>query len=333
MSAPVAALATALAALPVVAAGASWYARAVRAGQYIRPEGPAAHAAKAGTPTMGGIVLLAGLSAGAGLAGAGGAPLSPQVGFAMAATWAAGLIGLWDDLLSQRRRASLGLSVAQKLLLQAAAAAGLFALLPALGEVQLTVPFSARAIPLSSLPAWALFLLVTIAFAGITNTVNLADGLDGLACGAALVVLAGVLPLVWGQPDLASLCFVACGAAGGFLWVNAHPARVFLGDVGAMGLGGLLFGVTFAAGHVFLLPILGGLFVLEGLSVVLQVAAYKLTGVRLFKMSPLHHHLEAGTAPWPHRLPGRSWSEPQVVVRLWLVCAAFVLLGLWAGRA
>ncbi|MCR4392334.1 MAG: phospho-N-acetylmuramoyl-pentapeptide-transferase [Candidatus Acetothermia bacterium] len=319
--------------VPAVAGASSAFARWGRVGQYVRPEGPARHAEKAGTPTMGGIVPLGAILVGAGvLWGAGGGPTWAS-GFVLAATGAGAGMGLLDDLRSQRRRASLGFFPHQTLLIQAALGGALFAMVPFLGGLELAVPFSSVRVPLSAIPWWALLLLVLVAFVATTNAVNLTDGLDGLATGAWVLALLGLLPMVGGKPDLVGLCLLGIGAGAGFLWANAHPAHVFLGNVGSMGLGGFLFGVSFAGGAVFLLPLLGGLFVVETLSVILQVASYKLTGTRLLKMSPLHHHLEAGSVPWRHLLPGREWPEPKVVARLWIVAGAFALLGVLAWIA
>ena len=324
-------LVIALLEFPLVAWGSYHFARRLRAGQYIRPEGPQGHVAKAGTPTMVGIVPLLGLSAGALLWWALGGAFSARGGFALASAWLAGGIGLWDDLLSQRRRSSQGLSPGQKLFLGLGAAAVLFLFFPALKGVELVVPFSQARLLLGSLPPWAAFLLLLFGFWGTTNAVNLTDGLDGLAPGATGIVLLGLVPLLWGQGELFGLALVSAGAVAGFLWVNAYPAGAFLGDVGSLGLGGLLFGLAFSGGLVFLLPILGGLFVLEALSVIVQVLSFKLAGVRLLKMSPLHHHLEEGEVPWRHLLPGGDWPEPKVVVRLWLLSALFVALGILAA--
>jgi len=317
--------------IPLVAWGTHAFARRGRAGQYIRPEGPQAHAAKAGTPTMAGIIPLSLLTLGLLVTWLGGGPFSPGAGFALTAAWLAGAIGLLDDLLSQCRRASLGLTPVQKLLLGGVAAAALFSLVPLMSPIELRVPFSSLTIPLAALPAWATFLLILLPFWGTTNAVNLTDGLDGLAPGAVLLALVALVPLLWGKDDLVSFALVSAGAVAGFLWINAYPAGAFLGDVGSMGLGGLLFGLTFAGGVIFVLPILGGLFVIEALSVILQVLSYKLTGRRLLKMSPLHHHLEEGEVAWPHWLPGTSWPEPKAVVRLWLASGWLALLGVLAG--
>jgi phospho-N-acetylmuramoyl-pentapeptide-transferase len=165
---------------------------------------------------------------------------------------------------------------------------------------------------------------------GTVNGVNLADGLDGLATGLFLLAVLGFLPLLLQDAGLGALGFLALGAGLGFLWVNAHPARVFLGNVGSMGLGGLLFGLGWSSGGLLLLPLVGGVFVLEVLSVILQVASYKLKGVRFLKMSPFHHHLEDVPVSWPHRLRSPNWPEPQVVTRLWIAGAVCALLGVLA---
>ena len=317
--------------MPLVAWGATLFARRLRVGQFIRPEGPEGHAAKAGTPTMVGVVPLLALTLGAGVLAARRPGLTTQLGFALAATWLGGGIGLLDDLLSQRRRSSLGLAPLQKLLLGLGAAAVLFLFYPALTRIELAVPFARLRLPLASLPPWAVFSLILFGFWGTTHALNLTDGLDGLAPGATAIVLLSLAFLVRGQGELAGLALLSAGAVAGFLWVNAYPAGAFLGDVGSLGLGGLVFGIAFSGGAILLLPILGGLFVLEALSVILQVLSYKLTGRRLLKMSPLHHHLEAGEVPWRYLLPSPNWPEPAVVVRLWLLSAAFVVLGLLAA--
>lgn len=318
-----------LVALPLAAWGSPWFAHLIRAGQRIRPEGPVDHQGKAGTPTMGGIVplvlILGGLAI---LWGVGGVP-SPEGGFVLAATVAGAVVGLLDDLRSQRRGASVGLFPHQTLIAQAIGGGFLCLLVPAL-ELDLLVPFSSLRLPLSALPIWGWVPLVLVGFTGAVNAVNLADGLDGLATGAWLLALLG-LGGATGAPPLGAVIAVALGAGGGFLWSNAYPARVFLGNVGAMGLGGFLFGVAFATGGVLFLPLVGGVFVVMALSVILQVGSYKLTGVRLFKMSPLHHHLEAGGVPWPYRIPSPGWAEPKVVVRLWVLGAAFALVGVLGG--
>ena len=215
--------------IPLVAWGSCAFARRGRAGQYIRPEGPQAHAAKAGTPTMAGIIPLSLLTLGLLATWLGGAPFSPRSGFVLAAAWLAGAIGLFDDLLSQRRRASLGLTPVQKLVLGGVAAAALFALVPLMPPMELRVPFSSQTIPLGALPPWATFLLILLPFWGTTNAVNLTDGLDGLASGTVLLSLLALVPLLWGKDDLVSFALISAGAVAGFLWINAYPAGAFLG--------------------------------------------------------------------------------------------------------
>lgn len=323
------ALILSLAAMPIAAWGSPVFARRIRAGQRIRPEGPAGHFGKAGTPTMGGLVPLALILLGMGILWALGSGPSWGGGFVLAATVAGGVVGLLDDLRSQRKAA--GFFPHQTLLVQIALGALLCALVPAMGGLELAVPFSSLKLSLAAMPVWAWAPLVIAGFVGTVNGVNLADGLDGLATGAWLLSLLGLLPTVGGNPELGGIALLGAGAGGGFLWANTYPARVFLGNVGAMGLGGFLFGIAFAGGALFLLPLVGGLFVATTLSVILQVGSYKLTGARLFKMAPLHHHLESGAVSWPHRIPGPNWPEPQVVVRLWVLGGAFALVGAVAG--
>ncbi|MCX7844042.1 MAG: phospho-N-acetylmuramoyl-pentapeptide-transferase [Candidatus Bipolaricaulota bacterium] len=312
--------------LPLSAWASPRLARRIRARQHIRPEGPATHGPKAGTPTMGGLVPLALILLGAALVWAWAGLEGPSL-FAVAAMGLGALVGLLDDLRAQRRTRSTGFFPHQTLLSQLAAAA-------------LLLPLALRSPPVLRLPfvdlvlvppAWAWVPLLILGFLGTVNGANLADGLDGLATGLFLLAVLGLFPLLWAKPGLAALALVALGAGLGFLWANAHPARVFLGNVGAMGLGGLLFGLAWAAEGILFLPLVGGVFVLEALSDILQVGSYKLTGVRLFKMSPLHHHLEDAPVSWPHRLRSPHWPEPKVVTRLWVVGAACALLGALAG--
>ena len=186
-----------------------------------------------------------------------------------------------------------------------------------------------RASPSPSLKTWV--SLLVLGFLGTVNGTNLTDGLDGLAVGLFLLSLLGLSPLIAKIPRLGAVALIAGGAGLGFLWANAYPACVFLGNVGSMGLGALLFGLAWSSGGIFFLPIVGGVLVFEAVSDILQVGSYKLTGVRLFKMSPLHHHLEDVPVSWPYRLPSPNWPEPKVVVRLWILGGAFALLGILAS--
>lgn len=307
--------------IPLAAWGSPRLARLLGAGQHIRPEGPATHGAKAGTPTMGGLVPL-------GLVGLGLVLLlfvRPTGGrvFVLLALVAGMGVGLLDDLRSQRGRRSVGFFPHQTLLLQALLGGVLALAASSLLQVRVVIPFSSLVL---RVPAYLWVPLALLGFVGTVNGVNLADGLDGLATGLFLLALLGLLPLLRGT-GLLPAALLALGAGLGFLWANAYPASVFLGNVGSMGLGGLLFGLAFASGGILFLPLVGGVFVLEALADILQVASYKLTGVRLLKMAPLHHHLEDAPVPWPHRLRSPLWPEPKVVVRLWILGALFALLG------
>ncbi len=302
-------------------------------GQHIRPEGLPTHHKKAGTPTMGGLPLLLLFLLAWSCAPFWPVEISWRGWFAFFSALGAGAVGFLDDLLSGLRGRSEGLSPGGKLLLQALVALGLFLFLFLRGPVLLfRVPFSPVVVPLREIPAPALFVLLLLSFTGTVNGANLTDGLDGLAAGCGIVVLLGALALALSFPELSSLALLGAGLFAGFLWWNAHPARVFMGDTGSMFLGGLIFGIFTASGGLFLLPISAGILVLESASVIAQVFAFKLAGVRVLKMSPLHHHLEKGEVPWQYLIPSPGWPEPVVVARLWLLAALFAALGMLAAR-
>ncbi len=297
-------------------------------GQPIREEGPAHHRDRAGTPTMGGLVFLTIWAATVGVLTL-WVPLGGRGGFILVSGLAMASIGAADDLVKLGRKRSVGLSGWQKIGLTAAVAAGLFFAFPAAIESALRVPFSGAIV---ALPHWALFALVVVVFLAATNAVNFTDGLDGLAAGIVLLILLGFLVLAPGA-DLA-LVLPLVGALGGFLWVNAHPARLFMGDVGSFGLGGILAAVALSQGTAFLFPILAGVPVLEVIAVILQVTSLRLFGQRLFRMSPLHHHFEAspGASVRPHLLPACEWPETKVAVRFWIAQGFFVGLAVVASR-
>ncbi|WP_324670242.1 phospho-N-acetylmuramoyl-pentapeptide-transferase [Geochorda subterranea] len=291
--------------------------RQLGAGKSIRAEGPARHAAKAGTPTMGGVVMV-GASAAATLA------LAPDLDVALplvAGVAAFGLLGSLDDLRALVRRRAMGLRAREKLAgqLLLGAALGAWALRVAPEVSQLSLPFTQARWDLAPLP---FVLLAAVATAGATNAVNLTDGLDGLAAGAVALtsaVYAGAA-LLMDRPSVAIFAASVAGACLGFIWYNGYPAQVFMGDAGSLALGAALMGMAIFTQTLLVLPIVGGLFVAETLSVMAQVTYFRLTGGRrLLRMSPLHHHLELS-----------GWSEPKVVVRLWLAAALCGLLGLWA---
>jgi phospho-N-acetylmuramoyl-pentapeptide-transferase len=301
-------------------------------GQTVRDDGPGTHLSKAGTPTMGGTLILLALAAGSLLWGD---LRSPYLWTVLAVTLGYGLIGFVDDYRKLTRRNPKGLSARAKMvwqtLIAVIAAAFLYWLADRPQETALLVPYLKDvAIPLGGL--YVAFVAVVIV--GTSNAVNLTDGLDGLATmpavlvGGALGVFAYVagnvifarylgIPYVEGAGEMLVFCASLGGAGLGFLWFNAYPAQVFMGDVGALALGGALGTVAVIVRQELVLVIMGGIFVLETLSVVIQVASFKMTGKRVFRMAPLHHHFEL-----------LGWAEPKVIVRFWIITVILVLVGL-----
>lgn len=315
-----------LSALPVFAFGVAGSAtlgallvpllRRWKAGQVIRQEGPQSHLKKAGTPTMGGISFLpVGL-----LVALAWSAWDPQVLAVALLTLAYGFVGWLDDWQVIRQQSNKGLSPRQKLLLQLGIAALFCGYLAWQGiPTALTLP----GVGTLSL-GWLFWPLAVFALVGTNNAVNLTDGMDGLAAGVVAIVLVG-LGLIHRDPELAVLAFALSGACGGFLAHNHHKARVFMGDTGSLGLGGALAGLALLGDQLWALALMGGVLVVEALSVILQVSYFKYSkrktgvGKRLLRMSPLHHHLELG-----------GWSEVQVVGSLYILTALLVGLG-WAG--
>ena len=313
-----------------------WCIRTLRrlsVGQSIREEGPQSHQGKAGTPTMGGLLILFALLSGTLL----WADLTnPYIWLVVGTTTAFGGIGFADDYLKVVRRNNKGLSARAKFVLQLAAS-GLAGL--ALLHLPLEIPFDPNltfpffkelVLPLGMF--YVPFLMLVLV--GCSNGVNLTDGLDGLAIGATLVAsstyaiftyVAGhngiasylQVPFVPQVGEVAIFCAALGGASLGFLWFNAHPAEVFMGDVGSLAIGAAIGTVAVLAKQELLLVIVGGLFVLEALSVILQVASFKLTGKRVLKMAPLHHHFELS-----------GWAESKIIVRFWIAGLIFALIGL-----
>ena len=322
--------------------------RELQIGQYIREEGPQDHKKKAGTPTMGGVLIVL-------------STLVPSLlwadlrnGFvllAMFALLAFAAIGFVDDYAKVSKQQNLGLTSKKKFLLQllvsAVVAIGLLALATrAEYSTELVLPFFKRVHPnlvvhslLSTPHFWPLafvpfLLFVAIVITGASNAVNLTDGLDGLAIGCT-VIAAGALTVLtyvssnyrWATyldiayiPRVAELtvfCGALVGASLGFLWYNAHPAEIFMGDVGSLALGGTLGLIAVIIKQEILLFFVGGVFVLEALSVILQVGWFKLRGKRIFRMAPIHHHFELA-----------GWSESKVIVRFWIMALVFALFAL-----
>lgn len=304
--------------------------RRLQIGQVVRDDGPASHLAKQGVPTMGGVLILAAITVATLL----WARLDNSlVWLLLLVTLFFGMIGCIDDLQKVRKQNSKGLSGRGKLILQVvgASAVGLFVLFHPGFDGQLSVPFFKNIRPDLGwfYVAFAIFVIV-----GASNAVNLTDGLDGLAAGPTVIsasvylifsYLAGhivlseylQIPYVPGAGELAVFCGAMVGACLGFLWFNAYPAQIFMGDVGSLALGGALGSVAIIIKQEILLAIVGGIFVMEAVSVIMQVGYFKMTkGKRIFLMAPFHHHFEK-----------KGWHETKVVVRFWIVS---IILGLFA---
>jgi phospho-N-acetylmuramoyl-pentapeptide-transferase len=285
-------------------------------GQSIRDDGPKTHLKKAGTPTMGGILILISLLGGLMVA----RQFTPEVLWVLFLTLGAGLIGFIDDMIIIITKKSLGLKARQKLFAQIAVAAivvffflrGNYPTAQLIPFTDLTLTFSGFALAKGLFFGFAVFFIV-----GYSNAVNLTDGLDGLAGGTtAIAALAfGILALLQGRTDLAIFAVALTGACIGFVWFNGPPAQVFMGDTGSLALGAALAGIALFSQTILFLLIIGGVFVAETLSVIIQVASFKTTGKRVFRMSPLHHHFELG-----------GMLEPQIMLRFWV--AGIVLSGL-----
>ena len=303
-------------------------------GQAIREEGPKAHQAKAGTPTMGGVLINAAIA----IPTLVFADLSNRyVWIALATTLLAMGIGIGDDWRKVSRQQNRGLSGKQKLVLQAAiglavGAASVFLLPSRPNPTQLSFPFLKNVHPDVGAVAYILFAAIVVV--GSSNAVNLTDGLDGLAIGSTLVAAATLallayiagnaraanyllVPSVPGTGELSVFLAAIVGASLGFLWFNAHPAEVFMGDTGSLALGAALGTVAILIKQEILLVFVGGLFVVEAVSVIVQVVSFKLTGRRVFRMAPLHHHFEL-----------LGWAESKVIIRFWIVAIIFALFSL-----
>lgn len=302
-------------------------------GQPIRDDGPESHLlTKKGTPTMGGVMILLSVGVSTLL----WADLSNiYVWVVLLVTLGFGGIGFADDYLKLTKRNHKGLSSRRKLFWQALiaviAAVAIQGAAPVGFNTAIAVPFFKNILIDAGIMYIPFVLLVMI---GASNAVNLTDGLDGLAivpvmiaagCFALIAYLVGniifanylQLHHIPGSGELAVFCSALVGASLGFLWFNAPPARVFMGDTGSLALGGALGAISVIAKHEFVLAIIGGLFVIEAVSVMVQVASFKLTGKRIFRMAPIHHHFEK-----------LGWQEPTIVIRFWIVACIFALLGL-----
>jgi phospho-N-acetylmuramoyl-pentapeptide-transferase len=308
-----------------------WVIRKLRErqiGEVIRVDGPERHRGKAGTPTMGGLLILGALFGSCLLWGNLG---NRYVRVVLIVTALLGVIGFYDDWLKLRTKRPL--KIREKFLAQSAVGLGLGAYLYRYQTdgvtSQLVVPFAKEWVP--DLGAWYV-LVVALIVVGASNAVNLTDGLDGLAMGPVIVaaIALGIFSYVAGHArlseylfilkvkgagELAVFCGALMGASVGFLWFNSHPAEVFMGDVGSLALGGAIGTLAVLAKAELLLPFIGGLFVIEAVSVILQVASFRLTGRRIFRMAPLHHHFELA-----------GWPESKIVIRFWILALLMALL-------
>lgn len=304
----------------------------LQVGQYIRELGPQSHKAKAGTPTMGGALILFAMTASLLLWGDLG---SFYLWVAMGVTLCYGLIGFADDYRKKVSKTNEGgLRARSKFLLLAlvALAAALALYLHPGYSTKLSVPFFKLVLPDLG---WGYIPLAMFILVGTANAVNLTDGLDGLAAGPVLIAAgtylvlsyltgnvkaAGYLQILYvqGAGELAVFCGAVVGAVMGFLWYNAYPAQVFMGDTGSLALGGALGITAVCTKHEILLTLVGGLFVVEALSVILQVGFFKMSGgKRIFRMAPLHHHFEL-----------KGWAEPKVIVRFWIIAVMLALVAI-----
>ena len=302
-------------------------------GQPIRPDGPKSHIIlKTGTPTMGGLMILTGL---VGSTVLWANPSNPYVWVVLGVTLGFGSIGFYDDYLKVTKQTHSGFSARTRLLIEFLIAGAACYAIVSLGHppmaTSLAVPFFKDV--LFDL-GWFFIVFGAFIVVGAGNAVNLTDGLDGLAIGPVMIAAGCFGAISWaignavfaeylqvnfvsGAGELAVLCGAILGSGLGFLWFNCPPASIFMGDTGSLALGGLLGTIAVITKHEIVLGIIGGLFVLEAISVIVQVVSFKLTGKRVFKMAPIHHHFEQ-----------LGWTEPQIVIRFWIIAVVLALAGL-----
>ncbi len=302
-------------------------------GQPIRPDGPQSHlVSKKGTPTMGGLMILSGLVVSTVLWAN---PANPYVWVVLGVTLGFGSIGFYDDYLKVTKQTHAGFSGRTRLLLELLIAGVACYAIAVIGRAPLATSlafpfFKDLVLDLG----WFFVAFGAFIVVGAGNAVNLTDGLDGLAIVPVMIAAGSFGAISWaignavfadylqvnyvsGAGELAVLCGAILGAGLGFLWFNAPPASIFMGDTGSLALGGLLGTVAVVTKHEIVLGIIGGLFVLEAVSVIVQVASFKMTGKRVFKMAPIHHHFEQ-----------MGWTEPQIVIRFWIIAVVLALAGL-----
>ncbi len=303
----------------------------MQVGQYIRDDGPKSHFDKAGTPTMGGTLIILSLTAAILL----WSDLTNYyVWIVLFVIIGYGTIGFIDDYLMQVKKRSMGLTVRKKLILQVLVAliTGILVYLTPDFSTEVTIPFFKKIQPDFG---WGYIIFATFVIVGASNAVNLTDGLDGLAIGPVIIAAATYMIFAYvsghikiseylqlnyvpGAGELTIFCGALAGAGLGFLWFNSYPAQIFMGDVGSLSLGAFLGTIAVITKQEILLALVGGLFVIEALSVIFQVGFFKMTsGKRIFRMAPLHHHFEL-----------KGWPEPKVIVRFWIIAIALALLAM-----
>lgn len=293
------------------------FLRRLKFGQSIREEGPKSHQKKTGTPTMGGLMILLSIVVTTIVMTQKFSSLTVETFLLLFVTLGFGLLGFMDDFIKVVMKRNLGLTSRQKLL----------------GQIVVSVIFyivfqrsdfsTIVSIPLTDISfdlGWGYVLFVIFWMVGFSNAVNLTDGLDGLVSGTAAIAFGAFAVLAWNQSlfEVSIFSVAVVGAVLGFLVFNAHPAKVFMGDTGSLALGGAIATIAILTKMEFLLIIIGGVFVVETLSVILQVISFKTTGKRIFRMSPLHHHYEL-----------LGWSEWRVVVTFWTVGLLFAIIGIY----
>jgi phospho-N-acetylmuramoyl-pentapeptide-transferase len=303
----------------------------MQVGQYVRDDGPQTHLKKAGTPTMGGTLIIFSITVSTLL----WANLTNYfVWIALFVTLGFGGIGFIDDYLMQIKKQSKGLTVRKKFLLQAilAMVAGILVYVSPDFSTRITIPFLKN---ISPDLGWGYVLFAALVIIGTSNAVNITDGLDGLAIGPFIIASATYMVFAYvaghvkianylqinyvaGSGEIAIFCGAMAGSGLGFLWFNTYPAQIFMGDVGSLSLGAAIGTAAVITKQEILLALVGGLFVIETLSVIFQVGFFKMTnGRRIFRMAPLHHHFEL-----------KGWSEPKVIVRFWIIAIALALISM-----
>ncbi len=289
------------------------FLRAREFGQQIRAEGPEGHHTKAGTPTMGGIIIFSAIAVPFLVLAYDDSRALSVFGVMIACA----LLGFADDYVKLTQRRSLGLRARTKLIVTILISVGLWLAATEIADLPSTLRLR---IVDAQIPLGVFYpVLIYFVVAGTTSAVNLTDGLDGLAAGCCAIVLLayiGITFVTTGQRDLAILAGCLVGACVGFLWFNAFPATIFMGDTGSLGLGGAIAGMAVMTRTEILLLVLGGIFVLEALSVLIQVFAFQVFGKRVFRMAPIHHHFEL-----------MAWSETKIILRFWIVAAACTAIG------